>query len=396
MSFPKTATKIILPLVILAIGIFVTVLLIKSREAPRKEAKERPGALVQVLESASEDRMVNVYATGTVQVDQEVEIIPQVSGRIVEVASGFLAGGFFEKGDLLFAIEAIDYELAVERARSVLAKAESDVAENEGRSRIARLEWDRLNKGKNLVPNPLVLNEPQLKNAKASLAAAKASLRQTELDLERTRIIAPFNCRVRSEQIGPGQYIRSGEKAAVIAGTDTAEIIVPLELSELRWLDISRQSSDENGSEATVSVKVDGSRYTWKGRVVRALGEVDEKSRLTQVVVRVDNPYSSIGGNNNNNSLDLTLGMFVDVVIHGRHESDVTVLPRKALRGPSTVWIMNDDNKLEVRDVKIVRYDKDTVWINEGLDSGDMVILTALSGGSDGMKLRRQEQEAVK
>ena len=252
-----------------------------------------------------------------------------------------------------------------------------------------------MNKGKNLAPSPLVLNEPQLNNAKASLVAARAALRQAELDLERTRIIAPFNCRVRSEQIGPGQYIKAGEKAAIIAGTDTAEIVVPLRLSDLRWLDISWQSLKEQGAEATVSVTVDGSRYLWQGRVVRSLGEVDEKSRMTRVVVRVEDPYSSkaVG---NDISLDLSLGMFVDVVIHGSPVPDVIVLPRKALRGGSTVWIIDGEQKLRIRNVEIMRQERDDVWIGKGLEAGEMVVLTALPGGSDGMKLRRREQGAEK
>jgi hypothetical protein len=83
--------------------------------------------------------------------------------------------------------------------------------------------------------------------------------------------------------------------------------------------------------------------------------------------------------------------MFVEVVIHGRDMRNIAVIPRKALRDGQTVWIMDDERKLRVRKVEPVRYEQDEVWISNGLAEGDRVVLTALSGGADGMRLRPAE-----
>jgi len=168
---------------------------------------------------------------------------------------------FFPSGDLLFEIEAVDYQLAVVRARAVQAQAELELAKVESSALVARREWEGLVMNnpvtdKNEKPNPLVLYEPQIKKARADVAAAGAALKQAELDLQRTRIYAPFDCRVRSEGIEAGQYVRAGSSVAVLAGTETAEIVVPLSLEELQWLRVPRQGSEDKGSPAKVRIRV--------------------------------------------------------------------------------------------------------------------------------------------
>jgi len=63
-------------------------------------------------------------------------------------------------------------------------------------------------------------------------------------------------------------------------------------------------------------------------------------------------------------------------------------IPRAALRENSTVWIMDSDQKLKIVPVEIIRLQKDTILVDGSLEDGDLVILTSLPGGADGMKLR--------
>ncbi len=386
MSRKQTIVKTAVPLVILLAGMAVMVMMIKSRPAPKKQPKIDTGALVHVLPVEFQARQALVAETGTVQPQQEITIIPQVKGRVVHVDPDFVAGGFFSKGDLLFAIEATDYELAVEKAKATLARAELELATIESRARIARQEWQELNRDRTTEPNPLVLYEPQLMDARASRAGAAASLKQAELDLARTQVRAPFNCRVRSEDIGWGQYVKEGTQVAVVAGTDRAEIIVPLSLSAMTWLHIPASEEDETGSAAVVRLDLAGESYQWPGRLVRSLGEVDPKGRMARVVVAVDHPYGRQVGNSA--KPDLLPGMFVDVVLYGRELGKIVVLPREALRENDTVWIMDKEGKLRIRKVEILRFEGEEAFVGAGLAQGEQVVLTTLSGAADGMKLR--------
>jgi RND family efflux transporter MFP subunit len=299
-----------------------------------------------------------------------------------------VGGGFFLKGDLLFMIEAEDYRLAVERAEAAKAKAEYELARVESNARIAREEWERIAEDKS-EPNPLVVHEPQLKNARASLASASAALKQAQLHLERTKVYAPFNCRVRSEQIAEGQFVSAGRSVAVLSASDTAEIIVPLPLEELVWLDIPRVGA-RRGSKATVNVSVGGRTFKWQGQVVRSLGEVDPKSHMARVVVAVDDPY---GLDRNSGRPELKVGTFVEVQLHGSTLKGIIAIPRYAFRENSTVWIIDEESRLRIIKVAPVRMKQNEVLIKEGLNEGDTVVITTLSGAADGMKLRTVKKE---
>ncbi len=385
MKTKKSFIKFILPVVIVAVGLVSMATLVLSKTAPQKLAMTRPGALVQTLDLMAADHQVMIHATGTVQSAMSVNIVLQVSGRVVRLAREFKEGGFFQKGDLLFEIEDADYRLAAEKSRAQIAKAEYDLVSVESQARVARLEWERLKLDHKTQPNPLVLYEPQLKNAQAALASAKADLRQRLLDMERTKIYAPFNCRVRSKSVDPGQYVTAGQTVATLAGTDTAEIIIPVPLDELHWLVVPR-ANGQAGSTARVHLNAGGTEFVWSGRIDRSLGEVDAQSRMIRLVVQVDDPYSlkQAGGH----AFDLAEGLFVDVALKGRTISQAFAIPAATLRHHQTIWLMGTDRTLDIQPVQVLRREKDRVLVRGELESGQKLITTQISGAAQGMQLR--------
>lgn len=387
MSLKNKLLKIVLPVVIIIAGFAGMKLLVLSRPAPIKETRRNPGVLVEVFSVKKESRPVIVSGTGTVGPRQVAGITPQVGGRITYLAPGFVAGGFFRKGDLLFRIEDTDYILAIERAKAALAKAEYDLATVKSQARVARIEWERLKFGEKAEPNPLVFYEPQLKNARAGVDSAKAALQQAELDLARTSVHAPFTCLIRSEEIDLGQYVTVGKSVATVAGTAAAEIIVPLPLKEMQWLRIPRLDSRGNGSPAKVTLTVGGRVLTWEGRVVRSLGEVDPRGRMARVVVTVGDPYNLEKGHPDDRP-NLEFGTFVDVEITGKKLSEVFVVPRLALREGNCVWTMDEEMKLRIKPVEVVRREREHLVILDSFKEGDLVVLTNISGAAEGMKLR--------
>jgi RND family efflux transporter MFP subunit len=391
MSGKNKLFKIGLPLLIIVAGIVVMLLMVLSRPAPQKEEKENPGVLADIITVREESHQVIVRGTGTVQARREASITSQVSGIVTYVSPSFVSGGLFNKGELLFEIEKVDYELNVDRARATLAQAELELIREESNAQVARQEWERLKK-QSEDPNPLVLYEPQLKKAKANIASAKAALRQAELELQRTRLYAPFNCRIRFEEIDIGQYVRSGTSVGIVAGTDQAEIVIPLSISEIKWLKIPRRGSIGSGSLAHVRITSAGTTYEWKGEVTRSLGEVDEKGRMARIVITVDDPYR-LSGMRVNGEPDLELGMFVAVDIFGGSLSRVILLPRDAVRAGDTVWVVDAHNKLRIQPVAILRSERENVIIKSGLADGDRVVITPLQGAAEGMKLRPLERE---
>jgi RND family efflux transporter MFP subunit len=388
MSEKKTILKIAVPIIIILFGVVIMKMMFSSRQAPAKETKAEAGILVELLNVTRQNVTVSIQGTGTVEASQEVSIIPQVSGIVVSAEPNLVVGGFFKKGDTLFEIEDIDYKLALEQAESLKAKAEYDLATIESQARIARTEWEQLNSNSGTPPNPLVLYEPQLRSARASLSSASAKLEQARINLERTKIKAPFNSRIRSESIDIGQYVRSGSSVAVLSGTDSAEIAVPLSIDELRWINVPRYGERQNGATATINIEIGNKSYKWNGHVVRSSGEVDTKTRMMEVIVEVNDPYG-LNDNKKSGYSALATGSFVNVQIKGKELKDIFIIPRTAFHDNSTVWIMDKENKLKINKVDALKIERDRIIISKGLVNGDMIIMTNISGAAEGMKLRK-------
>jgi RND family efflux transporter MFP subunit len=385
--------RIVLPLVILLAGIAVMALLIHLRQAPPRQPAQNPGVLVEVMTVRQQDYRVRVAGTGTVQPRREASITPQVSGKVAWLDPRFIAGGFFAAGEKMFRIEEVDYRLAVEQAVAERARAELDLVTVQSQARIARREWQRLNPDGDEQPNPLVVYEPQLKNARATLAAAEAAVSKARLNLERTVLRAPFNCLVRSEQVDIGQYLTAGATVGQVFGTDRAEIVVPLPLEELAWLQVPRFEGTQQGSPARVSIEAAGRQYLWPGRVVRALGEVDERGRMARLVVAVQDPFY-LKKPAPDERPPLSPGLFVDVRIEGRTLERVLAVPREAVHEGDVVWLAGADDRLHIRRITVVRRERRQVLVSYGIGDGDRLVLTLLSGVAEGLRLRTAPEEA--
>lgn len=380
----KILLKIILPILIIIVGVIAAKQLLQMRRAPHKAEKSMQGILVRVIEVTKTDVPIVISATGTVQSRRVVDITPQVSGKVSWIAPDFIAGGFFREGDRLFSLEKDDYELDLERTGAELAQAELDLAKVISLADIARQEWQNLHP--DTPPSPLVVYEPQVKSAQARVTSAKASIRRGQLDLKRTTLLAPFNCRIRSENVDIGQYVRSGSPVAQIAGTSVAEVIIHLSPDELQWLTFPESNTSSRGSIATITFSGTGKEKTWEGHVVRSLGEINTKSRMSGIVVAVDDPYNLRKHDPFN--LPLAEGLFVSVKIKGKPLQETVEIPRSALRDDSCVWIATKDDTLLIRQVAVSRKNRDAVLIHTGLDDGERVITSGVVGAANGMKLR--------
>jgi multidrug efflux pump subunit AcrA (membrane-fusion protein) len=192
---------------------------------------------------------------------------------------------------------------------------------------------------------------------------------------------------VLSENLGPGQYVRAGDKLIVLADSAVAEIVVPVPLAELAWLKIPRPGNEGHGSPAEVRLTGGAAGATWQGFIDRTLAEVDPQGRMARVVVRIDDPYL-LHHKRRSGQPDLAIGSFVELLFRGRRLQNVVIIPRRALRDGNQVWLMDDNRLLQVRAVEPLRLESKTAVIGSGLNPGDLVILTNLSGAAAGMKLR--------
>ncbi len=366
------------PLAIVTVGVVVAVLLASAREAPEREERQYPGPLVEAVAVATDGIRVVVRGNGTVQPKTAVQVVPQVSGKVVAVHDGLVPGGVVPAGEAILTVDPADFELAVQRAEAAVAQASVQLQLEDAEAALARREWETMNPGQD--PPPLVVREPQVNRARAELKAARAELAGARLALERTRVTLPFAIRVTTKNIDLGQFAVAGQQAAAVYATASMEVPVPLADEELEWFEVPPPGSAQGGARAEVSSEIGGRRVVWPARVVRTEGEVDRATRTVSVVVEVPRPVAADAG------VTLVPGTFVDVDILGRVLDGVVAVPRHALHGGS-VWIV-EDGRLRIREVEVARRERDRVIVARGLADGDVVITSQLDVVTDGMKVR--------
>ena len=377
--------KYILPPLVILLGLVVAVTMIRSRKAAETHAAETPPPLVRVMTARVQDYRFTVNSQGTVEARTDITLVSEVSGRVVSVSPALAAGGFFDQGEVLATLEALDYEAANERARAEVKRAELRLAQEEAQADMARREWERLGEGD---AAPLTLREPQVAEATATVASARAALRQAERDLERTKIRAPFTGRVRVKNVDAGQYISRGAAVAQIYAVDYAEVRLPLPDADAAFVDLPLDYRDRRAAtspEVFLNATFAGKEHRWTGRIVRTEGEIDPKSRMLYAVARVEDPYGrkgSAGGP------PLAVGLFVDADILGRNVKNVVVIPRSAVRGRNQVLLVDAEDRLHLREVEILRTEGEDVIVGSGIAEGESVCLTPLDAVVDGMKVR--------
>lgn len=372
--------KFVLPVVFLLAGLGGAALLASSRKTPERQERPVLGPLVEVISATRSSVDTIVRGTGEVRARTTVEIVPQVTGMVIEVHPSLVPGGHFAAGETLVVIEPRDYELAVERAQAAVARAAVSLEREQAEAEVALQEWNALNPGEE-PSSGLVIREPQVRQAEAELAAADADLAVARLNLERTRISLPFDGIVVSENVDLGQFATVGRTLATAYGTDEVEVRVPLAERELSWFRFPQRGSG-TGPEARVITTFGGPDQAWHGRVVRMEAQVDPTSRMVPVVVSIRDPFKTDG-----NRLPLIPGSFVQVEIHGGTLEDVISLPRHAIHDGDTAWVVDGDT-LHIREVQIARKDLSTAFIIEGIDNDEQVVVSSLDAVTDGMIVR--------
>jgi RND family efflux transporter MFP subunit len=376
-------------LMLMGLGVIGFLALTASKPQLKRTKPPAPMPTVAVTIIKTGFQPVTIRGEGTVTPVREIELVPQVGGKVVYISPSLVDGGAFKKGDILLRIDPLDYQLAVTLARAKIKDSESRLKVAEEEAAAAKEEWRLLyqsSKDLNGEPPSLVAKEPQLAAARAQLAADRADLQKALLALERTELKAPFDGRVSGENVDIGQHVSTAKPLATLFSTEAAEIVIPLEDESLFWFDVPGFTpGDAPGSPVRVNARVAGRELSWPGKVVRAGGKLDERTRMVNVVVHVEKPYAT--------KPPLAAGLFVTVEIQGRTLENAAVIPRSALRENSTVWVVAEQGQLVFRRVDVARLGTGQAILRTGLKDGDRVVTSGLKAVTDGMKVRILPQE---
>ncbi len=363
--------QVFISLFIVFLGILALYLFIKFRKKPEKIKVEYKGPIVEIVTCETKAQPITLEVFGTVDSLKKVNLIPQVSGKVIKISDKFKEGGFFKKGQVILNIEDIDYKLALKRAEANLFTQELNYKKALKQSKIAKEQWEEiynnLLKGENIVPDELTLYIPQLKTAKALYDAAKAEVEQAKLNLERTKIKAPFDCRIISKNVDIGQIVTPQVSLCSIYSVEDIEIIVPLTKKQAELVSPNNKAEVFSGkkfNKTAISAKID-----------RISGNYDIKTRMVNAYLTLDKKQ---------NGFKLKLNDFVTCKL----ESNPVLcskIPINAYRD-GKVWLY-ENGKLKIQNAELICQTKEYAYV-KGLPEKFKLITTNLYAVSDGMKVR--------
>ena len=383
----KTTIVICIAIFLLAAAA-ITVIHLTEPEAQRTSASKRTAMLVEVTQGERGTFQPEILVMGTVRPENEIVLSPRVGGEIVSLSSSFTPGGFVEKGEVLLQIDPSDYEVVLLQRKSELLQASADLELELGRQDLARSDYEELEGSISSQYKSLVLRAPQLTTARSRVEAAEAAVRRAELDLERTRIRAPFAAHIINREANVGSQVSPGEALGKLVGVEHYWVEAAVPVADLRWIDFT-ESQDSEGSAVRIR-----NRAAWpegsfrEGKVHRLIGELEDQTRLARVLLTVADPLAhepqSAG------LPPLMIGSFVEARIAGVPIQDVVRIDRDYVRQDDTIWI-DENDALRVRKLEIVFRDDEFAYVRAGLSASDQVITTNLATVFDGAALRRAD-----
>jgi len=332
--------------------------------------------LVDVQRVELADVPVEIASQGRLEPLERVEIEAQVAARVVALGERFEEGALVTAGELLFELERTDLELLLVEARAALAEARAVLELEEAQARTALAEWELAGQGE---ASAIVRREPQLARAAAHVAAADARVRRAELDLERTRVVAPLTGRVLRRDLELGASVAPGRVVGEIASSDAFEVRLSIAAGDRHLL---AAPADEGAG--AVRLASGGRPLAADARVTRFAADVDPRTQTLPIFATVSARPELLGELQGK----LLAGLFVDATVTGRSLAGACVLPRSALVAGENVLVLGADARAFLRPVEVARRRGAFVIVTGGLASGETVVTTPPPIVADGMRVR--------
>ena len=435
--------KVLLVLLPVAAASGITMYLVTHKPGPSQKPPTEAVQTLRVIPAPVVDLVPRAEGYGVAEPVRVWEAVSELRGRVTATHPNLQTGQLIKKDHLLLRIDPTEYRLAVARLEAAIAETRAKIAEldqNEANTRqmvaietqslalsqkmlerkqqavsrnaVSRDEVDREEKNflaqkqaLQHLKNTLALIPSQRKALRAALDLNQAALEQAQIDLEKTQIHAPFDCRLADVNIEPGQFVGSGQALFKAHGIDATQINARFRMENLRHLlgnhtetqllgpgmdtDIFRQLFA--GITAKVTLQNTDWSVTWEARVDRLKESVASGTREIQVMVVVDRSYAdAIPGKRP----PLMPGMFCHVALTAPPRPGQVVLPRTAVHD-SAVYLVGPDNRLEKKPVTLGSAQSEFVIIASGLSGKEQVVVSDPAFAIIGMKVQPIMDDAL-
>lgn len=354
-----------------------------QKKAGAAAAADQPQAY-PVVTLATQSTTLETDYPATLQGIQNVDIRPKVDGFVQKIYVD--EGATVKKGQLLFTINAPQYEQLVRTAAAAISSAEADV-------NAAQLQ---VNKTKPLVDKDIIskyeLDAAQLtlQSKKAALAQAKATLVNAQVNLGYTNITSPVDGVIGSLPFKAGSLVSSTNAEPLTTVSDIARVYAYFSLNEKQLLDFSRNYKGANLAAQIKNmppvslVLSDGTPYAEKGKVESINGLINTGTGSASLRATFPNPLRL-----------LRSGASAAVRIP-QHLDNVILIPQKSttdLQGKKFVYVLDEKGSVKNTEIEIMELTKGNFYVvTKGLKAGDKIVLEGFQSLKDGVQIKPEEQ----
>lgn len=329
---------------------------------------------VPVYEVVNRPLKVETRLPGRVVPISRVDVVPQVSGEILEVC--FENGAIVNEGDTLYRLDPVKYAAAVKNAEAKVQECKANVAYAEqSYNRHKRLLETRA-VSLDAVDNALSLRD----SSRAAYAAAQADLVYARDNLLHCEIKAPISGKIGSTAMTRGNYAKAGD-APLVSIVQLSPIRVRFSLSNRRFLNLFGGLSRRLREESIASVALaNGEAHTGKGAFDYVENTADELTDTIQVFFQYENPDAT-----------LRPGGTVTVMLGSKKGEMMPTVPPSAIlqdvQGPY-VWVLDENNIASRRSVARGDLVGDWVFIEKGVKAGEIIVADGAHKVKRGMTVK--------
>lgn len=339
---------------------------------------------VKVIQAIKTDAPMSYEYSGQVISKGEVKVQSKISGRITEK---YIRGGQnVSAGQALYKVDSRQYEASVLQAQANLSKSRINL-----NNEINELERNQRLFDSGAISEKTLTDQQVKVNAQRSeVSAQEALLTRAQEDLADTIVYAPISGKLAIDDVALGTYVNAGNTTLVSIGSFDP-IFVQFSISESEYLKFASNSKRNESDNVPQGVRIklslaDGTVYPYDGYFAEADKAMANNTGTLSLRVLFDNPDNF-----------LVPGMFAKISITGLSIPNAILVPERAIQqllGESFVLVANEQNKSEIRTVKLGEKLGSYYIITSGIKANDKVIIEGLSKLRENMPIEVTEVTA--
>lgn len=332
----------------------------------KKEQQAGPQAtLVKTMKVITRTTPIVYDYTGFVEATQEMTLSPQVTGQII--------GKYFKGGDTVQAGQVL-YEIDPRTYRANLLSAEGNLASARASLANAEMDAERYTKlyEQNAVSKQMLDNAVTARDqARASVKALEGLLLNAQINMEETKVTAPFTGRTDTNSLEVGNYVEAG-KGTLTKISNTDPVFVKFSIAEPEYLTLAGASS--NGGAALdnlTAVLANGEEYGLKGQVTEVNRGISDNTGTLTIKATFQNPDKK-----------LLPGMFAHIQATGGVRDNAILIPQRSvaqLMYKNFVYIVGEDNKVTMKEITLGQNVGRLVMVNEGLTGEETLVVEGVA-----------------